>query len=86
MQSLIWGSSAIRESSTRRRHPGGVGGFLGGGKDMGRCLTYLGQSLGFILSFRVGPRTNRLVGGNGLRKKRGQTSCGKKTDWAKARD
>jgi hypothetical protein len=30
-------------------------GVSGGGEDMGRCLTYIGESLGFVLSFRVGP-------------------------------
>jgi hypothetical protein len=37
-------------------------GVLGGGEDMGRCLTYIGESLGFVLGFRVGPWINRLVG------------------------
>jgi hypothetical protein len=32
-----------------------VGGVVGGGEDMGRCLTYIGESLGFILDFRIGP-------------------------------
>ena len=43
-------------------------GVLGGGEDVGRCLTYIGESLGFVLSFRVGPQTNRLVGDKGLGK------------------
>jgi hypothetical protein len=63
-----------------------VGGVLRGGEDVGRCLTYIGESLGFVLGFRVGPQTNRLVGDKGPRKKRGQTGCSKETDWAKARD
>jgi hypothetical protein len=37
---------------------------LGGGEDVGRCLTYIGESLGFILGFRVGSWINRLVGAN----------------------
>jgi hypothetical protein len=45
-----------------------MGGVLGGGEDVGRCLTYIGESLGFVLSFRVGPQTNRLVGDKGLGK------------------
>jgi hypothetical protein len=40
-------------------------GVLGGGEDVGRCLTYIGKSLGFVLGFRVGPWINRLVGANG---------------------
>jgi hypothetical protein len=63
-----------------------VGGVLRGGEDVGRCLTYIGESLGFVLGFRVSPRTNRLVGDKGSGKKRGQTGCGKETDWAKAMD
>jgi hypothetical protein len=70
----------------RRRQPGIVGGVLGGGEDVGRCLTYIGESIWFALFFRVSTRTNRLVGDKGPGKKRGQTSCGKDTDWAKARD
>jgi hypothetical protein len=30
-------------------------GVLGGGEDVGRCLTYIGKSLVFVLGFRVGP-------------------------------
>jgi hypothetical protein len=37
----------------RRRQPRGVGGVLGGGEDVGRCLTYIGQTLEFVLGFRV---------------------------------
>jgi hypothetical protein len=33
----------------------GMGGVLGGGEDVGRCLTYIGESLGFVLGFRVSP-------------------------------
>jgi hypothetical protein len=44
-------------------------GVLGGGEDVGRCLTYIGESLGFVLSFRVGTWINRLVGANGPRKR-----------------
>jgi hypothetical protein len=40
-------------------------GILVGGEDVGRCLTYTGKSLGFVLGFRVGPWINRLVGANG---------------------
>jgi hypothetical protein len=36
-------------------------GVSGGGKDVGRCLTYIGESIGFVLGFRVGPWINRLV-------------------------
>jgi hypothetical protein len=68
MCSSIWGSSAGRDSSTRQQQPRGMGGVLGGGEDVGRCLTYIGESLGFVLSFRVGPQTNRLVGDKGLGK------------------
>jgi hypothetical protein len=42
---------------------------LRGGEDVGRCLTYIGKSLGFVLGFRVGPWINRLVGANGPRKR-----------------
>jgi hypothetical protein len=50
------------------RNGGSLGaweGVLGGWEDVGRCLTYIGKSLGFVLGFRVGPRINRLVGANG---------------------
>jgi hypothetical protein len=40
-------------------------GVLGGGEDVGRCLAYIGKSLGFVLNFRVGPWINILVGPNG---------------------
>jgi hypothetical protein len=40
-------------------------GVLGGADDVGRCLTYIGKSLGFVLGFRVDPWINRLVGANG---------------------
>jgi hypothetical protein len=30
-------------------------GVLGGGEDVRKCLTYIGQRLGFVLGFRVGP-------------------------------
>jgi hypothetical protein len=56
----------------------GVGAVLGGGEDVGRCLTYIGESLQFVLSFRVGPRTNRLVGDKGLGKKRGKRAAVRK--------
>jgi hypothetical protein len=49
-----------------------VGGVLGGGEDVGRCLTYIGESLGFVLGFRVGPWINRLVGANGSGKRKGK--------------
>jgi hypothetical protein len=38
---------------------------LEGGEDVGRCLTYIVESLGFVLGFRVGTWINRLVGANG---------------------
>jgi hypothetical protein len=37
---------------------------------MRRCLTYIGESLGFVLGFRVGPQNNRLMGDKGPGKKR----------------
>jgi hypothetical protein len=40
-------------------------GVLGGGEDVERCLTYIGESLGFVLGFRVGTWINRLVGAIG---------------------
>jgi hypothetical protein len=64
----------------RRWQPDGMRGVLGGGEDVGRCLTYTGESIGFVFYFRVGPRTNRLVGDKGPGKKRGQTSYAKKMD------
>jgi hypothetical protein len=64
-----------------------VGGVLeGGGKDVGRCLAYIGESIGLVLGFRVGPQTNKSVRDKGPSKKRGQTGCDKKTNCAKARD
>jgi hypothetical protein len=42
-----------------------MGGVLGGGEDVWRFLTYIGDSLGFVLGFSVSSRTNRLVGDNG---------------------
>jgi hypothetical protein len=53
---------------------------------VGRFLTYIGESLGFLLGFRVGPRTNRLVEDKEPGKKRGQTGCCKETNSTKARD
>jgi hypothetical protein len=47
------------------RYGGSLGaweGVLGGGEDVGRCLTYIGEGVGFVLGFRVGPWINRLVG------------------------
>jgi hypothetical protein len=44
-------------------------GVLGGGEDVGRCLTCIGESLGFVLGFRVGPWINRLVRANGPEKR-----------------
>jgi hypothetical protein len=85
-QPSIWGSSAGRESNTRWQQPGSVGGVLVGGEDVEKCLTYIGESIHFVLGFRLSPQTNRLVGDNGPGKKRGQTGCDKETDWAKARD
>jgi hypothetical protein len=53
---------------------------------VGRCLTYIGESLGFVLGLRLGPQTNGLVGDKGPGKKRGQMDCSRETDWTKARD
>jgi hypothetical protein len=39
---------------------------------VGRYLTYIGESLGFVLDFRVGRQTNRLVGDKGPGKNRGK--------------
>jgi hypothetical protein len=50
----------------------GVGRDLGVREDVGRCLTYIGESLGFVLDFRVDPRNNRLVGDKGPGKKGGK--------------
>jgi hypothetical protein len=45
--------------SARAAHDNGSlgawGGVLGGGEDVGRCLTYIGKSLGFVLGFKIGP-------------------------------
>jgi hypothetical protein len=38
-----------------------------GWEGCGTYLTYIGESLQFVLVFRVGPRTNRLVGCQGKR-------------------
>jgi hypothetical protein len=56
-------------------------GVSGGGEDMGRCLTYIGESLGFVLGFRVGPWINRLVGANGP----GKRECNRIKKWAMVR-
>jgi hypothetical protein len=45
---------------------------------VGRCLTYIGESLGFVLGFRVGPQTNRLVGDKEPGKKRGKRAAVRK--------
>jgi hypothetical protein len=75
------------------RDGGSIGaweGVLGGGEDVERCLTYIGESLGFVLGFKVGPWINRLVGANGPGKKEcnriKKTGYGKETDWAIVRD
>jgi hypothetical protein len=39
---------------------------------VGRCLTYIGESIGFVLCIRVAPRINKLVRGNGPRKTEGK--------------
>jgi hypothetical protein len=70
--SSIWGSSAGRESSARWQQLGGVWGVLGGGEDVGWCFTYIGENLGFVLAFIVGPWTNRLVRVNGPGKREGK--------------
>jgi hypothetical protein len=46
-----------------------MGGVLGCREDVGRCLTYIVESLGFVLGFRVGPRTNRFMGDKGTGKR-----------------
>jgi hypothetical protein len=33
---------------------GGVGGVLGDGENVGRCLSYIGESIWFYLDFRFG--------------------------------
>jgi hypothetical protein len=53
MQLSICGSRACREISVERQQPRGLGGVFGGGEDMGRCLTDIVESLGFVLGFRV---------------------------------
>jgi hypothetical protein len=45
---------------------------------VGRCLTYIGESLGFVLGFIVGPQTNRLVGDKEPGKKRGKRAAVRK--------
>jgi hypothetical protein len=55
-----------------------MGGVLRGGEDVGRCLTYIGESLGFVLIFRVIPWTNRLVGDKGPDKKKGKRAAVRK--------
>jgi hypothetical protein len=63
----------------------GMGGVLWGGEDVGRCLTYIWESLGFLFSFRVGPQNNRLVGDKGPEKKRdkwvGKQAAVRKHTW-----
>jgi hypothetical protein len=56
-------------------------GVLGDGEDVGRCVTYIGESLGFVLCFRVGPWINRLVGVNGP----GKRECNRTKKWAMVR-
>jgi hypothetical protein len=56
-------------------------GVLGGVEDVGRCLTYIGESLGCVLGFRVGPWINRLVGANGP----GKRECNRTKKWAMVR-
>jgi hypothetical protein len=51
---------------------------LEGGEDVGRCLTYIVESLGFVLGFRVGTWINRLVGANGP----GKRECNQIKKWA----
>jgi hypothetical protein len=58
-----------------------VGGVLGGGEDVGMCLTYIGESLWFVLGFRVGPQTNRLVEDKGPGKKKGKWAAVRKQAW-----
>jgi hypothetical protein len=69
----------------RAAHDGGsLGaweGVLGGGEDVGRCLTYIGESIGFVLGFRVGSWINRLVGANGP----GKRECNRIEKWAMVR-
>jgi hypothetical protein len=56
-------------------------GVLGGGEDVGRCLSYIGESVGFVLGFRVGPWINRLVGANGPENR----ECNRIEKWAMTR-
>jgi hypothetical protein len=65
----------------RRQQTGGLGGVLGDREDVERCLTYKGESLGFVLGFNVGPQTNRLVGDKGPGKKRGKWAAVRKQTW-----
>jgi hypothetical protein len=58
-----------------------VGGVLGGGEDVGRYLTHIGEILGFVLGFRVDPRANRLVGYKGPGKKRDKRAGVRKRTW-----
>jgi hypothetical protein len=50
----------------------GRGRSFGDGEDVGRYLTYIGESLGFFWGFRVGLRPNRLVRDNGSGKREGK--------------
>jgi hypothetical protein len=68
-----------------QQQPRGVGEVLGGGEDVGRWLTYIAKSLGFVLGFGLSPQTNRLVGDKEPEKER-KMGCSKETDRAKARD
>jgi hypothetical protein len=56
-------------------------GVSGGGEDVGRCITYIGESLGFVLGFRVDPWINRLVEANGP----GKRECNRIEKWAMVR-
>jgi hypothetical protein len=55
-----------------------VGGVLRSGEDEGRCLTYIGETLGFFLGFRVDPQTNRLVEDKGPGKREGKRATVRK--------
>jgi hypothetical protein len=48
---------------------------------MGRCPTYIGESLGFVLGFRVGSWINRLVRAN----RPGKRECNQIEKWAMVR-
>jgi hypothetical protein len=70
-----------REQRATAAQPRVWEGVLGGGEDVGRCLTYIGKRLGFVWGFRVGPWINRLMGANGP----GRKECNRIEKWAMVR-